>query len=186
MKVIETELPGVLVIEPKVFEDERGFFFESYHAKRYQEAGVHAQFVQSNYSRSVRGVLRGMHYQLAKPQAKLVQVSSGTVLDIAVDIRRGSPSFGRWVAWELSAENKRQIYIPEGFAHGFYVLSDTADLIYLCSDYYAPAEERGVRWDDPDIGIRWPEGKRIVAAKDQKWPRLKDLEDDLPVYNPQR
>jgi dTDP-4-dehydrorhamnose 3,5-epimerase len=186
MKVIETELPGVLIIEPKVFEDERGFFFESYHAQRYQEAGVDARFVQSNHSHSARGVLRGLHYQLGKPQAKLVRVISGSVFDVVVDIRRGSPTLGQWVGLELSAENKRQIYIPEGFAHGFYVVSETADFLYECSDYYAPVEERGVRWDDPDIGIRWPEGKRIVSVKDQVWPHLKNLDKDLPVYTPQR
>lgn len=183
MKVTETKLPGVLLIEPRVFEDERGYFFESYHAERYRQAGIPARFVQDNQSRSGQGVLRGMHYQLGRPQAKLVQVLQGEVFDVAVDIRRGSPHFGQWVGALLSGENKHQLYIPEGFAHGFYVMSETADFAYKCSDFYAREEERGLRWDDPDVGIEWPEGRRILAPRDAAFPLLREMDADLPPYS---
>jgi dTDP-4-dehydrorhamnose 3,5-epimerase len=183
MKVIETELAGVLLIEPKVFRDERGSFFESYHARRYAQLGIGAQFVQDNYSRSRKGVLRGLHYQLGHPQAKLVQVLSGAVFDVAVDVRKGSPHFGRWVSYYLSDENRRQLYIPEGFAHGFYVLSDVADFHYKCSEFYAREEERGVRWDDPDLGIAWPAGQRVVHPRDQAFPLLQEIDGDLPPFD---
>jgi dTDP-4-dehydrorhamnose 3,5-epimerase len=184
MKVTPTALPEVLLIEPRVFSDERGFFFESYHSQRYESLGIPARFVQDNQSHSNRGVLRGMHYQLGQPQAKLVTVVAGEVYDVAVDIRRGSPTFGRWVGAVLSGENKLQLYIPEGFAHGFYTLSGTADLFYKCADFYAHKEERGVRWDDPDIGIVWPAGERILAPRDAAFPRLREMDADLPLYRP--
>lgn len=182
MNIVKTTLPGVLLIEPRVFSDERGFFYESYQARRYEEAGIPARFVQDNLSRSGRGVLRGMHYQLGRPQAKLVQVIRGEVFDVAVDIRKGSPNFGQWVGYRLSDKNQRQLYIPEGFVHGFYVLSEVADFYYKCSDYYAQEEERGVRWDDSDLGIEWPEGDRILAPRDAQFPLLRDLGGDLPNY----
>jgi len=168
MKVIETLLPGVLVIEPKVFGDERGFFFESFNAHRFAEmTGVTAPFVQDNHSRSVRGVLRGLHYQIRQTQGKLVRVTSGEVFDVAVDLRRSSPAFGRWMGTNLSAENKRQIWIPEGFAHGFLVLSETAEFLYKTTDYWAPEHESCIRWDDPGIGVQWPlGGAPQVSAKD--------------------
>ena len=157
MRVIKTELPGVVIIEPQVFDDPRGFFYESYNYQRYAEAGIDVEFVQDNHSRSTRGVLRGLHYQLPPhAQGKLVRVVQGAVFDVAVDVRRGSPTFGKWDGVELSAENHRQLWIPPGFAHGFLVLSAVADFLYKTTDYYSPADERAMRWDDPDIGIRWP------------------------------
>ncbi len=180
MKVTETSLAGLLLVETKSYGDERGFFLETYHADRYAAAGIPTRFVQSNFAHSRKGVLRGLHYQLGRPQAKLVQVLQGEVFDVAVDLRAGSPTFGRWEGITLSSGNHRQLFIPEGFAHGYYVLSDDADFAYQCTDYYAPEEERGIRWDDPDIGIDWPEGERIVSAKDRARPLLRDLPGDLP------
>lgn len=157
MKVTPTAIPDVLVIEPKVFGDSRGFFFESFNQKAFDEAiGQHVDFVQDNHSRSAKGVLRGLHYQVQQPQGKLVRVVSGTVFDVAVDIRRSSSTFGRWVGVELSESNHRQLWVPAGFAHGFLVLSETADFLYKTTDYYAPAHERCIRWDDASIGIEWP------------------------------
>jgi dTDP-4-dehydrorhamnose 3,5-epimerase len=156
MKVLPTELPDVVVIEPQVFGDARGFFLETWSARGYAEAGLHMTFVQDNWSRSSRGILRGLHYQLRHPQGKLVRVTQGEVFDVAVDLRRGSPSFGRWTGTILSAENHRAMYVPPGFAHGFYVLSESADFQYKCTDLYMPAHERTIAWDDPAIGIRWP------------------------------
>jgi dTDP-4-dehydrorhamnose 3,5-epimerase len=182
MNVIPTALPGLLVVEPRIFRDERGLFFESYHEERYRSLGIAARFVQDNQSHSLRGVLRGLHYQLGRPQAKLVQCLSGEVFDVAVDIRRGSPTFGRWVGEMLSAENRKQLFIPEGFAHGFYVVSEAADFHYKCSDFYAPAEERGIRWDDPDLAIAWPQGPRMVHARDAAFPLLRDAAGQLPGY----
>ena len=179
MNVIETALPGVLIIEPKVFGDARGFFFESFHAERYRAAGVTCDFVQDNVSRSARGVLRGLHFQNPKSQAKLVQVLEGTVVDVAVDVRRGSPSFGRHVLVELSAENRRQLYVPAGFAHGFCVTSEHALFSYKCSDLYSPADEHGICWDDPDLGIRWPIEAPSLSAKDAAYPRLRDLSESV-------
>jgi dTDP-4-dehydrorhamnose 3,5-epimerase len=184
VKVTETGLPGLLLVEPRVFGDERGFFLETWHAERYGKAGVEAAFVQGNRSRSARGVLRGLHYQLGRPQGKLVEVVRGEVFDVAVDIRRGSPTFGEWRGFTLSDGNHLQLYIPEGFAHGFCVLSETADFAYLCTDYYAPEEERGIRWDDPDLAIIWPEGAPTVSEKDRAYPFLKDMEADLPLFDP--
>lgn len=183
MKVISSELPEVLFIEPKVYPDERGFFLESYHAQRYARHGLPEQFVQDNSSRSRRGVLRGLHYQLHKPQGKLVQVVRGEVLDVAVDIRTGSQNFCRWVSVVLSEENHRQIYIPPGFAHGYCVLSESADLLYKCTEYYDAADEFGIIWNDPDIGIKWPSLEFLISEKDQQNSHLQDLEQQLPVYS---
>lgn len=182
MKIIQTALPGVLILEPRVFGDERGFFMETFHAKRYAEAGVAGSFVQDNFSRSVKGTLRGLHFQQPNAQGKLVQVLAGAVFDVAVDVRRGSPTFGKWVGTELSAQNKLQLWVPPGFAHGFYVLSDFADFHYKCTALYAPETERAVVWNDPDIGIAWPlsEPPRL-SAKDAAAPRLKDA-PVLPDY----
>lgn len=169
MNVITTDLPGVLIIEPKVFGDERGFFYESFNAKAFLEAtGLDVQFVQDNHSRSQKGVLRGLHYQLQQTQGKLVRVTAGAVLDVAVDIRRSSPDFGKWVAVRLSADNHRQMWIPEGFAHGFVVLSDYAEFLYKTTDYYSPSAERAIRWDDPDLGIDWQlDAAPKLSTKDQ-------------------
>lgn len=157
MKIIETDIPDVLIIEPKVFGDERGFFYESFNAAAFEAAtGIKRQFVQDNHSKSQRGVLRGLHYQIQQPQGKLVRVVAGEVFDVAVDLRRSSPSFGRWVGTRLSAQNQRQLWIPEGFAHGFVVLSESAEFLYKTTDYYAPAHERSLLWNDPQIGIDWP------------------------------
>lgn len=179
MKVIPTALPEVLILEPQVFGDERGFFYESFNARRFTElAGVQRDFVQDNHSRSQRGVLRGLHYQLQQAQGKLVRVSAGEVYDVAVDVRRSSPTFGRWVGAHLSAENKRQMWIPEGFAHGFLVLSEFAEFLYKTTDYYAPAHERCIRWDDPALAIDWPlDGLAPqLSAKDQQGLSLADAE----------
>lgn len=175
MLVKETPLPGVLLIEPKVFGDARGYFMELFHARRYPDAGIPAAFVQDNMSLSRHGTLRGLHYQHPHGQAKLVQVVQGEVFDVAVDIRTGSPHFGRWYGEYLSAENKRQLYIPAGFAHGFCVTSDSALLLYKCSDYYAAAADGAVAWNDPDIGIEWPVREPLLSEKDARAPRLKDV-----------
>ncbi|MBA0394983.1 dTDP-4-dehydrorhamnose 3,5-epimerase [Stenotrophomonas maltophilia] len=185
MKVIETQLPGCMVIEPAVFGDARGYFFETWNAERFAALGLPERFVQSNVSTSARGVLRGLHYQWPRPQGKLVSVLEGEVYDVAVDIRRGSPTFGQWEAVVLSAENKKQFWIPEGFAHGFAVLSETALFNYLCTDVYVAEADAGIRWNDADIAVDWPVGAPILSAKDQKAPFLDQLaEDRLPVYVP--
>lgn len=177
MNIIETALPGVLLIEPRVFGDARGFFLESWNRKTFADLGLDLDFVQDNHSRSAKGVLRGLHYQLNEPQGKLVRVVSGSVFDVAVDLRKSSPHFGRWVGHELSADNQRMMWIPPGFAHGFLVLSDTADFLYKTTAYYAPQWDRGVRWDDPGIGVDWPlEGSPALSAKDAIQPLLKDAE----------
>ena len=174
MKVISTALPGVLILEPQVFGDARGFFTESYNRRRFAAAtGLNIDFVQDNHSRSARGVLRGLHYQLRQPQGKLVRVVQGAVFDVALDIRRDSPTFGRWAGVELTADNRRQLWVPAGLAHGFVVLSDSADFLYKTSDYYAPEHERSIRWDDPAIGIQWPLAAHgidtpILSAKDRE------------------
>ncbi|MBO11244.1 MAG: dTDP-4-dehydrorhamnose 3,5-epimerase [Planctomycetaceae bacterium] len=168
MNVLETPLVGVLVIEPRVFEDQRGFFLETYQQTRFSEAGIDIAFVQDNWSHSTRGTLRGLHYQLSRPQAKLVQVVTGSVFDVAVDLRRESPSFGQWYGTTLSQENHRQLLIPRGCAHGFLVTSDSADFQYKCSDIYHPESERTLLWNDPDIGIEWPlQCDPILSAKDR-------------------
>ncbi|CAN7666058.1 dTDP-4-dehydrorhamnose 3,5-epimerase [Variovorax sp. LjRoot130] len=170
MKVTPTAIPDVLVIEPKVFGDERGFFFESFNGKAFDEAvGRHVEFVQDNHSRSAKGVLRGLHYQIQQPQGKLVRVVRGAVFDVAVDIRKSSPTFGQWVGMELTEENHKQLWVPEGFAHGFLVVSESADFLYKTTDYYAPAHERCIAWNDPDIDVRWPtiDAELTLSAKDQ-------------------
>ncbi|GAA0560948.1 dTDP-4-dehydrorhamnose 3,5-epimerase [Rhizomicrobium electricum] len=156
MKVLETTLPGAKIIEPTVFGDDRGFFFESWNAREFTNAGLEAEFVQDNHSRSARGVLRGLHYQIECTQAKLIRVVSGAVFDVAVDLRSSSPHFGHWIGVELSEENKRQLWIPAGFAHGFLCLKDGTEFLYKCTDYYAPEHERTVLWDDPSLNIAWP------------------------------
>ncbi len=167
MHIIPTSLPGVLLIEPKVFGDERGFFYESYNRKMFTELGIPDEFVQDNHSRSSRGVLRGLHYQIRQTQGKLVRVIAGSVYDVAVDLRRSSPSFGQWVGMELSADNQLMAWIPPGFAHGFVVTSDTAEFLYKTTDYWAPAHERCLLWNDPEMNIAWPlEGEPSLAAKD--------------------
>jgi len=176
MKVTATRLPEVLVIEPRVFGDERGFFFESFNRAAFREAtGIDADFVQDNHSRSARGVLRGLHYQLEQPQGKLVRVTSGRVFDVAVDLRKSSPNLGRWEGVELSADNKRQLWVPPGFAHGFLVLSEHADFLYKTTDYYAPQHERAIAWNDPELAIEWPlaelDQEPVVSAKDAAAPR---------------
>lgn len=178
MKVTPTAIPEVLILEPKVFGDSRGFFLESFNQKVFDEKiGVHHAFVQDNHSRSSRGVLRGLHYQVQQAQGKLVRVVSGAVFDVAVDIRRSSPTFGRWVGIELNADGARQLWIPPGFAHGFLVLSDSADFLYKTTDYYAPQHERCIAWDDPDIGIEWPAGiVPQLSAKDQAGRSLREAE----------
>lgn len=179
MKVIETALPEVLILEPQVFGDERGFFFESFNARRFAEAtSLQRDFVQDNHSRSARGVLRGLHYQLQQAQGKLVRVSAGEVYDVAVDVRRSSANFGKWVGVHLSAENKRQLWVPEGFAHGFLVLSDYAEFLYKTTDYYAPAHERCIRWDDAQLAIDWPlDGLTPqLSLKDQQGLSLSEAE----------
>jgi dTDP-4-dehydrorhamnose 3,5-epimerase len=182
MKITSTRIPEVLLIEPDVHADSRGYFMESWHRRKFSDQGLAADFVQDNHSRSARGVLRGLHYQLHQPQGKLVRVANGRVFDVAVDIRRGSPAFGQWVGVELSDENRRQLYIPHGFAHGFCVLSDTADFLYKCTAYYAPDDEHGIRWDDPAIGIDWPGENFIISDKDAANGLLDTLSGVLPVY----
>ena len=183
MEIIQTSLPGVIVIKPKVHEDARGFFMETYRAEALAKAGILDNFVQDNHSRSTRGVLRGLHYQLRQPQAKLCRVVSGEVFDVAVDVRLGSPTFGHWVGVTLSAENKVQIYIPRGFAHGYVVRSETADFLYKCSDYYDAPDDRGVLWSDPAIGIAWDVSEPIVSGKDQQYLRLSEVPAEmLPRY----
>ena len=179
MRVIPTSLPDVLIVEPDLFGDDRGFFFESYSQRRYIEQGIDADFVQDNHSRSIKGTLRGLHYQAHPGQAKLVRVALGEVYDVAVDIRHGSPTFGQWVGVTLSAENKRQLYIPVGFAHGFCVVSDVADFLYKVSSYYDPAQERGIAWDDPDLAINWPVETPILSARDQVHPRWCEAPTDF-------
>lgn len=177
MKIIHTDLPDVILLEPKVFGDERGFFMESYNKRVLAEAGIKGEFVQDNHSRSSKGVLRGLHYQLQQAQGKLVRVVAGRVFDVAVDLRRSSPTFGRWAGFELSDANKRLAWIPPGFGHGFVVLSDSADFLYKTTDYYAPEHERSILWNDPDIGIQWPlEIEPQLSAKDRAGVPLKDAE----------
>jgi len=181
MKVVPTELPEVLIIEPEVHGDSRGFFYESFQARRYAEAGITGTFVQDNLSRSVRGTLRGLHFQEPRGQGKLLQVLRGAVWDVAVDVRRGSPRFGRWVGLELSESTPRQLWIPPGFAHGFCVLSDSADFFYKCTEVYAPECERSIAWNDPAIGIPWPVSEPLLSPKDRVAPPLSEA-PVLPSY----
>lgn len=178
MNIVPTKIPDVLIIEPKLFGDERGFFYESFNQQQFDAAvGRRVEFVQDNHSRSAQGVLRGLHYQVHQPQGKLVRVVVGTVFDVAVDIRKNSPSFGQWVGVELSAENKRQLWVPEGFAHGFVVLSECAEFLYKTTDYYAPTNERCIAWDDPDLAINWKiDFSPQMSEKDRFGVRLIDAE----------
>ena len=178
MKITPTELPDVLLIEPKIFGDERGFLFESFNARSFAEStGISTPFVQDNHSRSARNVLRGLHYQVQQVQGKLVRVTSGSVYDVSVDLRRSSSTFGQWTGTTLSAENRRMLWIPPGFGHGFLVTSDAAEFLYKTTDYWAPAHERCIKWDDPQLAIQWPlQGVPIVSAKDQQGLLLKDAE----------
>lgn len=186
MQRIATALPDVALVEPQVFGDSRGYFMETYNAREFERLGLGSRFVQDNQSGSQQGVLRGLHYQRGRPQAKLVRVVRGTVFDVAVDLRRGSPTFGRWAGEILSEQNRRMLYVPEGFAHGFYVLSEQAEFAYKCSEYYAPEEERGLIWNDPTLAIAWPipaDTVPILSGKDSRYPRLQEMPvEDLPVY----
>jgi dTDP-4-dehydrorhamnose 3,5-epimerase len=185
MKIIETALPGAIVIEPQVFGDARGFFYESYNEAKYREAGIDHRFVQSNVSRSAKGVLRGLHYQWPHPQGKLVSVLEGEVYDVAVDIRRDSPTFGRWVGVMLTADNHRHFWVPEGFAHGFCVLSEFATFSYQCTALYDREGDAAIRWNDADIGIDWPVSAPLLSEKDTRAPFLKDVPAErLPAFVP--
>lgn len=180
MRATTTKLPGMVVIEPVVHRDRRGFFAETFRADELEGLGVRENWVQDNHSRSARGVLRGMHFSVGAGQAKLVRCARGSILDVAVDIRRDSPAFGRWESVTLDDEDLRMVYLPIGFAHGFVVLSETADVVYRCSSYYDGALEKGFAWDDPDVGIAWPEGPRTISDRDASAPRLADIAEDLP------
>jgi len=183
LKVLPTKLDGVCIIEPQVFSDARGFLMETYHQKRYSEAGIEQLFVQDNLSSSIRGTLRGLHYQINHGQAKLIQVVKGAIFDVAVDIRRGSPHFGHWTGVHLSGDNKRQVFISEGFAHGFCVLSEVAHVVYKCSDFYASDDEGGILWSDSDLAIDWPVEKPLLSDKDSRLPCLRDVPPErLPLY----
>jgi dTDP-4-dehydrorhamnose 3,5-epimerase len=181
VRFVATDLPGVIRVEPRIFGDARGFFFEVHHARKFAEGGIDAVFVQDNHSASSRGVLRGLHAQISHPQAKLVRVIEGEIWDVAVDIRRGSPHFGRHTAALLSAENRHQLFVPEGFAHGFVVTSERAQVEYKCTDFYAPEDEITIAWNDPDLAIPWPVAAPVLSAKDEKGRRLREL-DLLPRY----
>jgi dTDP-4-dehydrorhamnose 3,5-epimerase len=182
LNVINTNLPGVVVIEPRVFADDRGFFLETWNAARFRDAGLPQHFVQDNHSRSKRGVLRGLHYQEPNPQGKLVRCTRGAIFDVAVDIRRGAPTFGKWYGTELSEENKRMLWVPPGFAHGFASLTDDCDVLYKCTSLYDATNDRSIVWNDPDIGIRWPVKEPLLSPKDAAAPRLKDAAV-LPPYH---
>ena len=179
MEIVKTKLPGVIVFEPKIFGDKRGFFLETFRNDVLLDAGIDTQFVQDNHSRSSKGVLRGMHYQMTQTQGKLVRVATGAVFDVAVDVRHGSPTFGEWYGTQLDEDNMRMMYVPPGYAHGFVVLSDTTDFLYKCTDYYHPQSEQGIAWDDPDIGINWPIEEVTLSEKDKKNSRLKDQPVDM-------
>jgi dTDP-4-dehydrorhamnose 3,5-epimerase len=183
VKVTQTPIEGVLLIEPRVFGDARGFFTETFHAPRYAEAGLTAPFVQDNWSRSKRGTLRGLHFQLPREQGKLVMVTRGTVFDVVADVRKGSPTFGKWYGTELSETPFRQLWVPPGFAHGFCVLSEEADFLYKCTEVFVPADEQAIAWNDPDLNISWPVKAPTVSARDQAAPLLKDAKV-LPQWSP--
>jgi dTDP-4-dehydrorhamnose 3,5-epimerase len=180
VRFVQTDLPGVLVIEPDVHQDPRGFFLETYHAAKYRAGGIEAPFVQDNHSRSIRGTLRGLHLQPGRPQGKLIRVVEGEIFDVAVDVRRRSATFGRWVAVTLSAENFKQCYVPPGFAHGFCVLSQDAQVEYKCTDLYEPASEIGVAWNDPVLAISWPIAQPLLSDRDRRNPTLAELMEKLP------
>jgi dTDP-4-dehydrorhamnose 3,5-epimerase len=187
MNIITTNLPGVIVIEPKVYVDKRGFFLETFREDVLLQAGINAHFVQDNHTRSSQGVLRGLHYQMTQTQGKLVRVATGSVFDVVVDVRSGSPTFGQWYGTELNEDNIKMMYVPPGFAHGFVVLSETADFIYKCTDYYHPESEQGIAWDDPDLNIDWPIAeiaeKISLSDKDKQNVKLKDQPaEKLPAY----
>ncbi len=182
MKVSAADLPGIRIIQPAIYRDARGFFVETWRADRLAEYGIHDVFVQDNHSHSTRGALRGLHWQWRRPQAKLVRVVSGTIFDVVVDVRRGSPTFGRWFGLEMAAEACTQLYVPIGFAHGFCVLSDAADVEYKCSDVYDPGGEAGLAWDDPSVGIAWPLSAPLLSSKDAEHPRLDLSRPDLLVF----
>ncbi len=183
MKIEPSRLDGVLIIQPSVFTDPRGFFMETYHRERYYDHGIRVDFVQDNYSFSTAKTVRGLHYQYPRSQAKLVQVFKGAIYDVAVDVRRGSPSFGKWVGVHLSEANNRQLFIPEGFAHGFAVMSETAIFTYKCSDFYTPETERGIIWNDPELGIEWPLKDPLLSVKDQNYLGLRAVTpENLPPY----
>jgi len=184
VRVVETELPGVLIIDPDVHSDPRGFFVETYHSEKYEAYGIFGPFVQDNHSRSAGGTLRGLHLQLRRPQGKLVRVIEGEVYDVAVDVRRGSPTFARWVAVTLSADNFRQCYIPPGFAHGFCVVSPIAQIEYKCTDLYDPQGELGIAWNDPALAIPWPVHEPLLSIRDQHQPTLAEAADRLPAFVP--
>jgi len=185
MKVRETELSGVLIIEPDAYHDKRGFFMESYNQRGYKELGIKESFVQDNLSFSAKGVLRGLHFQSPRPQGKLVQVLLGEVFDVAVDIRVGSPTFGKWVGVTLSSDNKRQLYVPPDFAHGFVVTGDSALFAYKCTDYFFPNHSVAIAWDDPQLGIKWPVAAPVLSDSDKAQPTLKDIDRNLlPTYKP--
>jgi dTDP-4-dehydrorhamnose 3,5-epimerase len=181
MKVSSLKFPGVFIIEPRIFEDKRGHFLETFQVQRYSEFGIPPKFVQDNVSYSRQGVLRGLHYQLRRPQGKLICTVQGAIFDVVLDIRKSSPNFGKWTSMVLDSQEYRQLYVPEGFAHGFYVLSERATVIYKCTDYYEPQDERGVFWDDPDLGINWPGKTPVLSEKDRAYLGLKHiLLDQLP------
>lgn len=183
MKITPTNLPGVLILEPRVWDDGRGFFLETFNAERFASVGLPTHFPQDNFSRSVRGTLRGLHYQLRRPQGKLISVLSGHVYDVVVDIRRGSPTFGRWFGKHLTAEQREFIWIPPGLAHGFCVLSEFADFSYKCTDTYQPNDDHGVIWSDPGLGIDWPVSEPILSDKDQRYAPLSAARSDLPLFH---
>jgi len=183
MQVVPTRLPGVVVIEPDVHRDGRGFLVETFHADRYRRHGIEGPFVQDNHSKSAGGTLRGLHLQRKRPQGKLIRVVAGVIFDVAVDVRRGSPTFGRWVGVTLSAENFRQCYVPGGFAHGFCVVGDVAEVVYKCTDVYDPASEIGIAWNDPSLAIEWPIREPVLSVRDAAHPILADVMDRLPEYS---
>ncbi|MDQ3265762.1 MAG: dTDP-4-dehydrorhamnose 3,5-epimerase [Myxococcota bacterium] len=184
MQVTPTDIPGVLILTPRVFGDSRGFFLETFQASRYAELGIRGPFIQDNLSRSVKGTLRGLHFQQPRPQGKLAMVLRGSVFDVVVDVRRGSPTFGRWVGVELTSENHRQLWVPPGLAHGFCVTSDSADFFYKCTELYAPDCERVLAWNDPQLGIDWPVAAPLLSARDSAAPTLQALTPLLPEYRP--
>jgi dTDP-4-dehydrorhamnose 3,5-epimerase len=184
VRVVSTALPGVILIEPDVHRDQRGFFLETYHADRYRAIGIGSSFVQDNHSRSVFGTVRGLHLQVERPQGKLIRVVMGEIFDVAVDVRIGSPTFGRWVGSRLTAQNFTQVYVPEGFAHGFSVLSPVAEVEYKCTDFYDPASELGLAWNEPAFAIEWHVDRPLVSQRDQGHPPLAAIRHRLPVYRP--
>lgn len=184
MRVTLIDIPGVLLLEPSVLSDRRGWFTETYHEQRYREAGITERFVQDNCSRSVRNTVRGLHFQEPHAQGKLVMALEGSVFDVVADIRKGSPTFGKWYGIELSSQNLRQMYIPPGCAHGFCVTSETATFLYKCTAYYSPNDEHGILWNDPDLGILWPTREPILSRKDQAYRILKEMDRELPFYRP--